>query len=158
LQAWNSIDNSRCPAPHIYRTDERTRHTVNFFLFALSGLFFSLTVLYATGVLHFRGSISGMLWVDLMMGMIVLFLGSGYNKRAILYEDSIEVAGWFYSRKLNFAEIRGRQTIANRGIYSGYAFMLVPSDNGIRKLVLPPYLHTDQFFRDWIKEIPIVPH
>ena len=143
--------------PRVYRTDERTRHAVNFFLFALSGLFFSLTVLYATGILHFRGRISGMLWADLAIVVIVLFLGSGYNKRAILREDSIEVAGWFYTRKLNFAEIRGRQTTGNKGIYSGYAHMLVPSDNGKRKLVLPPYLHEDQFFRDWLKAIPMVP-
>lgn len=144
-------------SPRVYRVDPRTRHTINFFIVALSGLFFSLTILYATGVLHFRGKISGMLLADLMIAVIVLFLGSGYNKRAILYEDSIEVAGWFYSRKLNFPEIRGRQTIANRGIYSGFAYMLVPADAGKRKLVLPPYLHTDEFFREWIKTIPIVP-
>ena len=144
--------------PRVYRVDPRTRHTINFFLAALGGLFFALSILYATGVLHFRGRISGLFWADLAILAIVLFLGSGYNKRAILYEDSIEVAGWFYTRSLDFTEIRGRQTIANRGIYSGYAFMLVPADPGKRKLVLPPYVHEDQFFRDWIKAIPIVPH
>jgi hypothetical protein len=87
---------------------------------------------------------------------LVLLLGSGYNKRAILHEDSIEVAGWFYRRKLNFTDIRGHQTTANSRL-PGYAYMLVPSDHSKRTLVLPRYLHTDQFFRDWIKTIPKVP-
>ena len=142
----------------VYRTDERTRHSVNFFLFALSGLFLSLSILYATGILHFRGRISGMYWADLAIVVIVLFLGSGYNKRAILREDSIEVSGWFYSRKLNFTEIRARQTTGNKGIYSGFSHILVPTDPGKRKLGLPPYLHEDQFFRDWLKAIPLLAH
>lgn len=144
-------------SPRVYRTDARTRHAVNFFLFALSSLFFSLSILYATGILHFRGRISGMLWADLAIVVIVLFLGSGYNKRAILREDSIEVAGWFYTRKLNFADIHGRQTTGNKGIYSGFSHILVPSDPAKRKLGLPPYLHEDQFFRDWLKAIPLLP-
>lgn len=153
----NSTDTSSRAAPRVYRTDGRTRHTVNFFLFAISALFLCLTILYSTHVLPFRGSLRGLLATDLSIGGIVLFLGSGYNKRAILYEDSIEVAGWFYSRKLNFAEIRGRQTSGNKGIYSGYAHILVPTDAGKRKLALPPYLHEDPFFRDWLKAIPMVP-
>lgn len=142
--------------PRVYRVDERTRHAINFLLVALGGLFPSLTVLYLAGVLRHRGSLGGLLWVDLIIVGLVVWLASGYNKRVILHRDAIEVAGWFYSRKLGFAEIRGRQTTANSRL-PGYAYMIVPSDISKRKLVLPRYLHTDQIFRDWIKTVPKVP-
>jgi hypothetical protein len=142
--------------PRVYRVAERTRHAVNFLLVAIGALFLSLTVLYMAEILPHRGSLGGLLWIDLLVVGLVLLLGSGYNKRAILHEDSIEVAGCFYSRKLNFTDIRGRQTTANSRL-PGYAYMLVPSDHSKRTLVLPRYLDTDQFFRDWIKTIPKVP-
>ncbi|SRR5579871_2388119 len=142
--------------PRVYRVDERTRHTVNFLLVAIAALFLSLTVLYWAEILPHRGSLGGLLWIDLMVVGLVLLLGSGYNKRAILNEDSIEVAGWFYRRKLNFTDIRGRQTTANSRL-PGYAHTLLPSDQSKRTLVLPIYLHTDQFFRDWIRTIPKIP-
>lgn len=141
----------------VYRVDERTRRAVNFFLVAVGGLFLSVTILYFAGVLRHRGSLGGLLWTDVMIVALVLFLGSGYNKRAVLHQDSIEVAGWFYSRTLNFTEIRGRQTTANSRLPYGYGYILIPSDHRKRKLVLPHYLHTDQFFRDWIKTVPKVP-
>jgi hypothetical protein len=81
--------------PRVYRVDERTRHAVNFLLVALGGLFLSLTVLYLAGVLRHRGSLGGLLWVDLTTVGPVVWLGSGYNKRVILHRDAIEVAGWF---------------------------------------------------------------
>ena len=142
--------------PRVYRVDERTRQAVNFLLAAIAGLFLSLSVLYLAGVLRHRGSLGGLLWMDLMIVGLVVLLGSGYNKRAILHQDSVEVAGWFYSRKLDFAEIRGRQTTANSR-FPGYAYILLPSDTSKRKLVLPRYLHTDQVFQDWIKTVPKVP-
>lgn len=143
--------------PRVYRTDARTRQILNFFCVALAGLFACLTVLYLSGVLSFRGSLSGLFWMDLAIAALVLFLESGYNRRAILDRDSIEVVGWFYSRKLKFTEIRGRQTTANPRLPYGYAYILVPSDPSNRKLVLPHYLRTDPFFRDWIKAIPKIP-
>ena len=143
--------------PRIYRVDERTRHAVNFFCVALMGLFLSLTGVYTTGLLPYRGSLGDLFWVDLIVAGLVLLLGSFYNKKAILYEDSIEVAGWFYSRSLKFKEIRGRQTSANSRLPYGYAYILIPSDQSKRKLALPHYLRADQFFRDWIKAIPKVP-
>ncbi|HKF53571.1 MAG TPA: hypothetical protein VKB26_14745 [Candidatus Acidoferrales bacterium] len=143
--------------PHVCRTDARTRHAVNFLLIALSGLFLLLTVLYLAGILPHRGPISGLFWIDLIIAAIVLGLGSGYNKRAILREDSIEVKGWFRSRKLTFSEIRGRQILTSSRGLLGRAYLLVPSDQNKRKLGLPIYLHMDHFFRDWYNALPEVP-
>ena len=142
---------------HIYRVDERTRRAVNFFLVAIGALPFSMSVLYWGQLLPHRGSLGGLLCIDLFFGGLVIFLGSAYSKRVILREDSIEVAGWFYSRELTFAEIRGRQTTASARLPYGYGYIFVPTDNNKRKLALPSLLRTDQFFRDWIKTIPKIP-
>jgi hypothetical protein len=143
---------------HVYRVKEPTRHAVNFFIVAVGGLFLSLTVLYLTRVLPYRGSLGGLLGADLIFAGIALFLGSGYNKRVILHADAIEVEGWFRSRKLSFADIRGRQTNASSMGAYGYAHIFVPRDDRKRKLAVPgSILRTDQFFRDWIKTIPKIP-
>jgi hypothetical protein len=144
--------------PRVYRVDERTRKAVNFFTVAVGGLFLAVTALTLTGVLPHRGSLGGLFFTDLTIISILVTLGSFYNKRAILHRDSVEVAGWFYSRKLECTGIRGRQTSANSRLPYAYSYILVPSDPRERKLVLPHYLHTDEFFRNWIKRIPKIPY
>jgi hypothetical protein len=143
--------------PRTYQVDERTRHAVNFLLIALTGIFVFFTISQLAGIGPRRNSLGDLIFMDLTMAGIVLWLGSGYNRRVILHPDAIEVSGWFYSRKLKFAEIRGRQTTGNSRLPYGYAYIFVPSDTGKRKLALPPALRTDQIFRDWIKTIPKVP-
>ncbi len=140
--------------PRTYRVDARTRQVVNFFLVALAGLFLFLTVLQLARVDSRRSSLGDLIFVNGTIAAVLVWLGSGYNKRVLFYENAIEVVGWFYSRRLNFAEIRGRQTSGSSRLAFGYAYIFVPFDEGKRKLALPPYLHTDQFFRDWIKTIP----
>ena len=143
--------------PHVCRTDKSVRGPVNFLLFAMSALFLSLTALYLTGVLHYRGHLSGLFLLDLIIVGVVLFLGSGYNRRAILREDSIEVASWFGSRKLHLSEIRGRQTLVSSGGLLNHKYILVPHDHSKRKLGLPIYLHMDQFFQNWFNALPEIP-
>src|ERR1700723_265388 len=126
----------RVPRP--YQVDDRARHVVNFLLIALTGLFVFFTISHLAGIGSRRNSPSGLIFTDLTMAGIVLWLGSGYNKRVILHPDAIEVSGWFYSRKLKFAEIRGRQTTANSRLPYPYAYVFVPSDHSKRKLALPP--------------------
>jgi hypothetical protein len=137
--------------PRVYRVDARSRRMVNMLLFVFAGFFLFLLVLLVRG----RGPLCDLIVVDLAVAALGAWLGSSYNKRVILCRDAIEVAGWFYSRKLHFVEIRGRQSISSSRF--GYAYIFVPSDSRKRILVLPPSLQTDQFFRDWIKNIPKVP-
>jgi hypothetical protein len=143
--------------PRVYRVNQRTRHTVNFLLVTLAGLFLFLTVLQLARFDYRRSSPSDLIFIDVTVAALVVWLGSAFHRRVILHQDAIEVAGWFCRRKLDFMEIRGRQTTANSSLPYGYAYVLVPSDISKRKLVLPPFLHTDQNFRDWIKTIPKVP-
>jgi hypothetical protein len=135
--------------PRVYRVDAGTRRAINMLLVLLAGLFLLVTVLDAR-VLH-RGSLLGnVIFVAVGSAAIVTGLGSGYNKRVILHRDAIEVAGWFYSRRLSFSEIRGCWA-------TGYSrsYVFVPN-NEKRGLALPPFLHTDKLFRDWIETIPKV--
>jgi len=142
--------------PRIYRVDVRGRRVINMVLFVFAGFLLFFTVLRVLGFPR-KGPVRDLIVVDFVVAALVAWLGSSYNKRVILHRNAIEVAGWFYSRKLPFAEIRGRQTTGNSRLAFGYAYIFVPSDNRKRKLALPPSLHTDQFFRDWIKTIPKVP-
>jgi hypothetical protein len=141
----------------IYRVHVRTRRIVNTLLLVLVSFFLFPTVRQIVGIGPHSGHLSDLVFFDLIFAALVAWLGSSCNKRVILHQDSIEVAGWFYSRKLSFSEIRGRQTTANSRLPYGYAYVFVPTDSSKRKLILPPNLHTDQFFRDWIKTIPKVP-
>jgi hypothetical protein len=143
--------------PRIYRVDARTRRAVNALSIALAGFVLFLTVLQLAWHASRRTSLGDLIFVDLAVGAALAWLGSSNNKRVILHRDGIEVAGWFYSRKLRFAEIRGRQTTGSSRLPFGYAHIFVPSDSRKRKLALPLYLHTDQIFRDWIKTVPKVP-
>ena len=139
--------------PSTYRMDGRTRRMVNTLLLVLACSVLFINVMDVARLRHLSGHLGNLVFVDVAFGGLLAFLGSGYNKRVILHQDAIEVAGWFYSRKLNFAEIRGRQTTANSRLPYGYAYVFMPTDNSKRKLALPPFLHMDQFFRDWIKTI-----
>jgi hypothetical protein len=148
----------------VYRVKEPERHAANFFIVAVGSLFLSLTFLFWAGVLPYgvshpdRGSLDALLGFCLVFAGIALFIGSGYNKKVILHADAIEVKGWFRSRKLSFVDIRGRQTNASSRSKYGYAYIFVPTDDRKRKLAIPgSMLHTDQFFRDWIKSIPEIP-
>jgi hypothetical protein len=137
--------------PRTYRVDERTRQTVNFLIVAIGGLFLSLTLLQSISVVPHRGSLGGLYLGDFFMAGLVLLIGSLYNKRVVLHQDSIEVAGWFRSRKLYFAQIRGCHMITSS---RGSAYIFFPADRNARKLILPTSLHIDDVFRDWLKTIP----
>ena len=142
--------------PRTYCVDARTRHAINFLLFALAGLFLSFPVLILTRASSQSVSLRSIFLLLLCGALLLAWLGSVYNKRVILHRDAIEVTGWFYNRKLNFAEIHGRRGAGGMaGI--AYAYIFVPLDKSKRQLVLPPFLHTDQVFRDWIKTIPRIP-
>jgi hypothetical protein len=156
-----SVMKSQQPAheqglPQTYRVDARVRHPINFLLFALAGLFLSIPVLHLTlgnfQVIPLRSLL--LLW--LYGALLLAWLGSVNNKRVTLHRNAIEVAGWFYSRKLAFAEIRGRRSSGGWG-GGGYVYVFVPVDRSKRQLALPPFLHTNQTFRNWIQTIPRIP-
>lgn len=143
--------------PRAYRVNGGTRHSINFLLCALTGLFLFFTVM---GLIQDRfrlSSVAPLLTMDVVMGALILVAGSANNKRVILHPDALEVAGWFRTRKLYFTEIRGRQTTANARSVYGYAHIFVPTDDRKRKLFVTARLQTDQFFRDWIKTVPKIP-
>ena len=140
--------------PRTYRVDSCTRRVVNGFLLVLAGVFLFLALRDVAGLGPRSGHPGNAISLALGFAALLAWMGSSYNKRVILHQDSIEVKGWFYSRKLSFVDIRGRQTTGSSRLAFGYAYIFAPSDPRKRNLALPPFLHTDQFFRDWIKTIP----
>lgn len=140
--------------PRAYQVNGSTRHSINFLLCALTGLFLFFAVM---GLIQDRSrlsSVASFLIMDIVLGALVLVVGSANNKRVILRADALEVAGWFRSRKLYFTEIRGRQTTANpRSVY-GYAHIFVPTDDRKRKLFVSSRLQTDQCFETGSKRFP----
>jgi hypothetical protein len=156
-----SVMKSQQPAheqglPQTYRVDARVRHPINFLLFALAGLFLSIPVLHLTLSSSQVIPLPSLLLLWLFGALPLAWLGSVYNKRVILHRNAIEVVGWFYSRKLEFAEIRGRRNSGGLG-GSGHVYVFVPVDRSKRQLVLPPFLQTNRAFRNWIQTIPRIP-
>jgi hypothetical protein len=84
--------------PLVYRVDERTRRGINFLLVVLAGLFLLFNIV---GWTRGRsrptslGELLSLIFVELTMPTLIVWLGSVNNKRVILQGDSIEVAGCF---------------------------------------------------------------
>jgi len=138
--------------PRMYRVDARTRRIVNCFLLFFVGLFVLLTALQLARTNSRQVPLQNLILTDLGVALLAVWLGSSYNKRVILYRDGIKVVGWFSSRKLNRDEIRGWRTSASAR-YGGFGYIL-DAVNRKRSLALPPCLHTDAVFRNWIKTVP----
>lgn len=144
--------------PRTYRVDARARHMVNGFLLLFVGFFVLLTAWQLMRTGSRPGSARNLIFSDVGVAVLSAWLASSYNKRVILQQEAIEVAGWFYRRKLKFSEIRGWQTTGSSAWPSGYAYIFVPVDRGKRQLALPTFLHTDRIFREWLETIPKIRH
>ena len=144
--------------PRTYRVDVRTRHMVNGFLLLFVGFFVLLTAWQLMRTGSRPGSPRNLILGDVGVAILSAWLASSYNKRVILHQEAIEVAGWFCSRRLKFSEIRGWQTTGSSAWPSGYAYIFVPVDRGKRQLALPTFLHTDRSFREWLETIPKIRH
>jgi hypothetical protein len=79
------------------------------------------------------------------------------HRRVILYEDGIEVSAWFSARRLRRSEILGCRMggLDPRNAYGSF-YIIVPMDKAARELRLPLYLHVDEDFFSWMKEIPSI--
>jgi hypothetical protein len=86
-----------------------------------------------------------------------LLLSGSAHWRVILYEDGIEVLGWFSARQLKLSEILGRRMGGTdpRNVHGSF-FIIVPTDKAARELTLPPFLHVDKDFFSWMDRIPRV--
>lgn len=154
---WPVMSQDEAVFPRTYRLDERNRHGGNFLCIALTSLLIFFDVVAARSSSYDADSLPPLLFMNVGMAALILFIGSGVNKRVLLYADAIEVRGWFRSHKLYFRDIRGWRTNAGSSSVYEYAYIFVPADEDKPKLAVPGGIPKDQFFRDWIKTIPKVP-
>ena len=142
--------------PRTYTVDARTRRDLDAIALALPALFISVIGLYLVGIVPKNNSVTlpDLLGGGLLVGLLA-FLGiSRTHRRVVLYQDGIEVLGWFSARTLKRNEILGRR-MGYPGPRFGPAFyIIVPVDRGARVLALPSALRVDKDFRRWMSEIP----
>jgi hypothetical protein len=143
--------------PRTYQMDKSTRRFVHWFGIFLVVFFVGMTPLHLFGVMKNPMSPLTLALTDVfvIVGATWAFLRA--NRRVILYDDAIEVAGPFLTRKLSRSEILGRRMgklawQAGGGSY----YIIVPVDGSKKELKLPPFLNVDEFFFTWMKAIPQV--
>ena len=137
--------------PRTYQMDVTTRRFswgMAIFLFALA----VAPLVHLTGITNLPRSPLALAVVDVAFLAIPVWMCFVAARRVILYEDAIEVAGWLSTRKLTRGEILGRRMSRNYG--GGSYYIVVPLDRSTSEMKLPPFLHTDELFRAWMKTIP----
>jgi hypothetical protein len=116
-----------------------------------------LAIVIAVGLLGLAGLLNKPLTpLALLVACLVailygLLLSSPPHRRVVLYEDGIEVLGWFSARKLKHNEILGRRMggMNPRNVYGSF-YIIVPKDKTARELRLPRSLDVDKdFFHGW---------
>ncbi len=137
--------------PRTYQMDASTRR----FYRGMAIVLFALAVaplFHLTGIIDGPRSHLALAVVEVAFLAIPVWISFLTARRVILYEDAIEVAGWLSTAKLRRDEILGRRM--SRGYRGGSYHVVVPLDRGARELKLPPFLHTDELFRAWMKTVP----
>jgi hypothetical protein len=144
--------------PRTYTVDARTRRDLDAIAIALPALFICIIGLHLVGIVPKNNNVTlpDLLAIGLVLGLLA-FLGiSRTHRRVVLYQDRIEILGWFSARRLKRSEILGRR-MGYAGPRFGPAFyIIVPVDRSARVLTLPSALHVDKDFHSWMSEIPSI--
>ncbi len=140
--------------PRTYRVDTTARHfMIGFGIFLVSlGLFMS--VLHVLGIMK-RPFAANDAVADIFFVCLAILISSRVSRRVIVYDNAIEVVGWFSRRKIMREEIQGyRMGRLPKQAGASYYYIIVPLDEHARELKLPPFLHYDKPFLAWIRVIP----
>jgi hypothetical protein len=141
--------------PRTYRIDKSARRFFQGFAIFLVVLFSTTSVLHLMGAFARPLSHRDLAWMDLLVVLFAIWLSWWANQRVTLWENAIELAGWFSKRKLRRDEIRGIRMGRTPVMSGGTSFyVIVPADPGKRELKLPPFLRADESFYSWMKAIP----
>jgi hypothetical protein len=146
---------SQSSFPRQYRLDASMLYFFNGFPIFLVALFGVMTVLHLRGFMARPLAPFDLALMDSLVALFAIWGISWVNRRIILFEDAIQVSGWWSNRRLSREEIQGYR-IGNLPIqYGGSSYyIIVPVDSKKSDLRLPPFLQTDSTFHSWIKSIP----
>jgi len=142
--------------PRVYSIDARTQRALDAVATAPLGLVIGISILDVAGLVYKALAPSALAAMGFFAGICALMGYQHTHRRVILYEDGIEVSGWFSSRKLKRSEILGyrHKGLSARQARGGNFYILVPADKSARVLRLPSFLHTDKDFLSWMEGIP----
>jgi len=140
--------------PRVYKVDKATRRFFYGFAIFLV-VFLGLTLLNLLGVMKKPAPLLGSALGDAAVAVIAVISVVSVERRVVLHEDAIEVAGVFSSRRLSRSEIRGRRVGKVPKLGASY-YILVPADGSKPELKLPPFLHIEKCFFGWMSAIPEV--
>lgn len=143
--------------PRTYRMDRSARRFFHGFALFIVVFFLGLTPLHLLHLIRNPIPPLSLTLIDIPVVAGAVWMSSRADRRVILEENSIEVAGWFGTRKLSRGEIRGRRMgKLPKRVGSSSFYIIVPADSGKAELKLPPLLHVDKCFFDWLETIPQV--
>jgi hypothetical protein len=137
--------------PRIYQTDRKTCLIVIRIFAFVFGFFLLVTIADVTGMVKDPPPLSLSLLAN---GFFLLLLAAAFyqrDRKVILYEDAIEVKGWFSTRKLRRGEILGLRMVTRGYPARVSRYVITPTDGNAKQLVLPPFLDVDELFRSWMK-------
>jgi hypothetical protein len=143
--------------PRTYQMSRNALWFNNGFAIFLPG-FFVMTILHAIGFMRHPLPLKTMVWMDLSAPpLFALLISPRANRKVILYQDAIEVRGWFSTRKLRRDEILGRRMgrISAPGGGGSY-YIIVPADESAGELGPPPHMTVGKVFSSWMSDIPKV--
>ena len=141
--------------PRQYRLDSSMQYFFNGFPMLLVVFFGAMTVLHLSGFMARPLAPIDLVLMDSLVVVFAIWGISWANRRIILFEDAIEISGWWSKRRLSRGEIRGCQMGKLPIQYGGSSYyIIVPVDSNKSNLRLPPFLVTDSIFHSWIESIP----
>jgi hypothetical protein len=141
--------------PRTYRIDQSTCRFFEGLAFFLVVLFSIATCLQLMRVFARPLSHRDLAWIDLSVALFALWCVWWAKRLVVLDEQSIEMTGWFWKRKLRRDEISGIRMGHLPYTYGGSSYyIVVAADRSKKNLNLPPFLHTDQQFQSWIQTLP----
>jgi hypothetical protein len=144
--------------PCTYTVEARVRRDLDAIAISWPTVFVCMAALHLVGITPKNNNVTlfDLLTIVFATGLVAVF-GIGHtHSRVVLYQDAIEVLGWFSSRRLQRSEILGYRLVglsARQAMGAPY-YIIIPVDRTARNLILPSCLHVDKDFHSWMSEIP----
>jgi hypothetical protein len=140
--------------PSVYLIEDRNRRAFNAIAIAPLAIIIAVSILDLAGLTNNAFTPFGLFAAGFLSALYAIVISGIGHRQVILYEDSIEVRGWFSARKLKRDEILGRRMGGTdpRGVWGSH-YILVPVDQNARVLHLPR-VHVDKDFFSWMDKIP----